>query len=39
MSVFDKIKHYKALKNGLKEGNNVTNNFSESIKVSKYQAK
>ena len=24
MSVFDKIKHYKALKNGLKEGNNVT---------------
>lgn len=24
MSVFDKIKHYKALKNGLKEENNVT---------------
>lgn len=24
MSVFDKIKHYKALKNGLKEGRNVT---------------
>ena len=24
MSVFDKIKHYKALKNGLKEGNKVT---------------
>lgn len=24
MSIFDKIKHYKALKNGLKEGSNVT---------------
>lgn len=24
MSLFDKIRHRKALKNGLKEGNNVT---------------